>query len=433
VLFRSVEAARDALADRDRAVIEGVTLSSTTHPFADRSNAGIVKEALVLADAVGALDSTGSQRAATSALIQALDGTQTRLCVAAERRSARAASEAEMVQGDAGAALLVGAGDVVARFLGAHSVTIDFVDHFRMTGESYDYAWERRWVRDEGYVKILGGALNDALAKLGVKPEAVDRALIAAPVRGIPESLAKRCGIRAEAVADSMAASVGDAGAAHPLLMLAAALEVAEPGETVLVASFGQGADVLLFETTEAITRVRPRLGVSGHLKRRVEDDNYMRFLFHRGVLDVERGMRAEHDEKQPGTALFRRRTAVMGLVGGRDAATGAVQFPKSEIALDGDREARGALEDYPLADVPAKIMTYTADTLAYSMDPPSYYGMIDFEGGGRMMAEFADVDSDALEVGLPLRMIFRVKARDEQRGFVKYFWKAAPESQGDT
>jgi len=338
-----------------------------------------------------------------------------------------------MVQGDAGAALLVGAGDVVARFLGAHSVTIDFVDHFRMTGESYDYAWERRWVRDEGYVKILGGALNDALAKLGVKPEAVDRALIAAPVRGIPESLAKRCGIRAEAVADSMAASVGDAGAAHPLLMLAAALEVAEPGETVLVASFGQGADVLLFETTEAITRVRPRLGVSGHLKRRVEDDNYMRFLFHRGVLDVERGMRAEHDEKQPGTALFRRRTAVMGLVGGRDAATGAVQFPKSEIALDGDREARGALEDYPLADVPAKIMTYTADTLAYSMDPPSYYGMIDFEGGGRMMAEFADVDSDALEVGLPLRMIFRVKARDEQRGFVKYFWKAAPESQGDT
>jgi len=145
----AVEAARDALADRDRAVIEGVTLSSTTHPFADRSNAGIVKEALVLADAVGALDSTGSQRAATSALIQALDGTQTRLCVAAERRSARAASEAEMVQGDAGAALLVGAGDVVARFLGAHSVTIDFVDHFRMTGESYDYAWERRWVRDE--------------------------------------------------------------------------------------------------------------------------------------------------------------------------------------------------------------------------------------------------------------------------------------------
>ena len=52
---------------------------------------------------------------------------------------------------------------------------------------------------------------------------------------------------------------------------------------------------------------------------------------------------------------------------------------------------------------------------------------MIDFDGGGRMVAEFSDVSEDDVEVGRDMRMVFRIKARDEQRKFVKYFWKATP------
>ena len=44
----AVEAARDALADRRRNGIEGLYLASTTLPFQDRQNAGIVAEALSL-------------------------------------------------------------------------------------------------------------------------------------------------------------------------------------------------------------------------------------------------------------------------------------------------------------------------------------------------------------------------------------------------
>ena len=32
------------------------------------------------------------------------------------------------------------------------------------------------------------------------------------------------------------------------------------------------------------------------------------------------------------------------------------------------------------------------------------------------------------IEVGAPMRMMFRIKAVDELRGFTKYFWKAAPD-----
>jgi uncharacterized OB-fold protein len=43
------------------------------------------------------------------------------------------------------------------------------------------------------------------------------------------------------------------------------------------------------------------------------------------------------------------------------------------------------------------------------------------------MVAEFADVAPEDVEVGREVRMMFRIKAFDEQRDFVKYFWKAAP------
>jgi hypothetical protein len=52
--------------------------------------------------------------------------------------------------------------------------------------------------------------------------------------------------------------------------------------------------------------------------------------------------------------------------------------------------------------------MSYTADALTYSPDPPHYYGMVQFEGGGRMMADFTDIDDGKVEVGMPMRMMFR-------------------------
>lgn len=79
------------------------------------------------------------------------------------------------------------------------------------------------------------------------------------------------------------------------------------------------------------------------------------------------------------------------------------------------------------MADIPVNVVTYTADSLTFSPDPPTYYGNVDFVGGGRLTAEFTDVEADDVEVGREMRMVFRVKARDEQRGFTKYFWKAAP------
>jgi 3-hydroxy-3-methylglutaryl CoA synthase/uncharacterized OB-fold protein len=427
----AVEAARDALTAADRSKVTSISLASTTLPFVDRLNAGVVKEALSLSDGVAALDTTGSQRAGTSSLLQALraasQGEALQLCVASELRTAPPASEAELQNGDGAAALVVGKGEPIARFLGAQCVTHDFVDHYRTPGMTHDYVWESRWIRDEGYTRLAGDALKKGLAALGLEAAAVDRLIVPIVARGVAQSLAKLAGVRAEAVADTLVDRLGDCGVAHPLIMLVAALEQARPGEKILLMGFGQGVDLLLFETTDALLQVAPRRGLEGSLARRYCDDNYLRWLFHRGLLGLERGLRAEADHKQPGTTLWRNRKAVLGLIAGRCVETGVVQYPRADISVNPNSRRAHTQEDYPLAERKARVVTFTADSLTYSPDPPTYYGMIDFDGGGRLSAEFADVAGETITVGREMQMVFRIKAVDELRHFTKYFWKASP------
>jgi len=426
----AVEAGRDALTGIDRATVGSLSVASTTLPFADRLNAGIVKEALNLPDAVAAFDVTGSQKAGVSALRAALEAAYGRkaphLCVASEMRITCPTSELEMSSGDAAAGVLVGQGDVVAKFIGAHSLTLDFLDHYRSAKQEYDYVFESRWIREEGHVGIGGRTLKEGLAAIGIDPATIDRFVVPISTKGVAGALAKAAGIKPEAVADTLDASLGNSGSAHAIVMLVAALEAAAPGEKILVLGFGQGVDIIVFEATDAIAKLAERRGVAGSLARRHADENYTRWLAHRGRLDLDKGIRAELDQKQPSTTLWRHRKGVLGLIGGRCTKTGTVQFPKSDISVNPNDRAQGTQEDYPLAEVPAKLMTFTADSLQYSPSPPVYYGMVDFEGGGRIIAEFADIFAEP-EVGADMQMVFRIKAIDEVREFTKYFWKAAP------
>ena len=89
---------------------------------------------------------------------------------------------------------------------------------------------------------------------------------------------------------------------------------------------------------------------------------------------------------------------------------------------------AIGTQEDYPFAERVSRVNSFTADRLTYSPDPPAYYGMVQFEEGGRLMSDFTDISPETeIEVGMPMRMMFRIKDYDNKRGFRRYFWKATP------
>jgi 3-hydroxy-3-methylglutaryl CoA synthase len=167
----AVEAARDALSGRDRSTITALRFASTTYPFLDRLHSGIVAGALSLSEDVSAIDVGATQRAGTSALIEALGSDGETLVIASEKRGAKAASPVEMSSGDGAAAVLIGEGTPVARLLGKASRTVDFVDHFRSVDNQFDYQWEERWIRDAGYMAAVPPAIKRCLeqAKIAAK------------------------------------------------------------------------------------------------------------------------------------------------------------------------------------------------------------------------------------------------------------------------
>jgi len=427
----AVEAARDCLGQNSRAEVAVLYFASTSAPFDDRQNAGIVAEALNVGGKTAALDVSGSLRAGTSALIAAAGAValerEPALVVAAEQRRTAAASPLELSSGDGSAAVLLGPGDGVAKLLAQHSAAIDFVDHYRGHGREFDYVWEERWIRDEGYLKIVPAAIAVLLQKAGVAPAAIQHFCFPCTLPRVAETIAQRLGLPASSLRDQLAAGCGDTGASHPLVLLAHALEEAAPGDLILVVGFGQGCDVLLFQATEALQDCARPAGIGRSLARGKSESNYQRYLAFNDLVKMDKGLRAEVDRQTPLSMLYRKRHMLLGLVGGRCRICGTMQFPKSRICVNPNCNAFHSQDDQPFADFPARVLSWSADYLTYSPDPPAYYGMVQFDPGGRLMADFTDVDRGAVEVGMNMRMVFRVKERDAQRGFVRYFWKAAP------
>jgi 3-hydroxy-3-methylglutaryl CoA synthase len=426
----AVETARDCLAGFDRHALTQLVLASSTLPFDDRQNAGVVANALQLQSALRSIDQSGSQRAGSTALAAALDGGGApglTLVIASDARKSKCGSVQEMHYGVGAAAMLVGHGEPIAKLVASHSETVDFVHHYRMHGHAHDYAWEERWVRDEGFLKIVPRAVAALLVKSGVEAATITHFCMPGTLSRIGAAVANRCGLNESTVRDNLAAVCGDTGVAHPLLLLAAALEDAKPGDRILLAAFGEGCDALLFDVMPAIGKPSARRGVKGALAARREDSNYMRYLSFNNLVDLERGMRAEPDKPTQMTVLYRNRDMIQGLVGGKCRVCGTVQYPRQRYCVNPECNALDSQDDYAFSERSGTLMSYTADSLTYSPDPPTYFGMVQFDGGGRMLLDFVEVEAGKIDVGLPVKLVFRIKDTDAMRGFVRYFWKATP------
>ncbi|MDE0945128.1 MAG: OB-fold domain-containing protein [Alphaproteobacteria bacterium] len=430
-LTMAVEACRDCLAQERPDDIKAVYLASTTLPFTDRQNSGVLGTALNLGQNMMTMDITSSQRAATSGLLNALSvvkGTGgSALFATGEHRRSQTATTNEMMYGDGGAALLLSNEDVVAEFVGAGQIAVDFVDHYRGQNADFDYNWEERWIRDEGFMKIVPEAVQAALDNTGLSADDIDHFAMPGTIRNIGSMVAKKCGIAAEASRDNLHNVMGEAGTAHSLVMLVDCLQDAKPGQTIMVIGWGQGCDALIFKTTDKLSTMSNRKGIKGHLAHRKEETNYNKFLAFNGLVQQDGGLRSETDKQTALTTLYRNREMVIGFVGGKCSQCGTVQFPKSRICVNPNCGAINTQDDHRMAETSATIQSWTADNLTYAPDPPHHFGMVSFGEGGRMMADFTDVDEGGVAVGDEFRMVFRIKAADEKRNFNKYFWKAAP------
>lgn len=423
-LTMAVEAGRLALAGQEPP--EALIFASTTAPFADRLGAAIAATALDLPNTLITQDVGGGQRAASSALLRGLGGERS-LLVAGEKRTTKPGGALEGLSADAGAAVLLGSGDVIAECLGFAAMSADFVDHYRHSADDADYVLEDRWLRDAAVLKFVPETVKRALDKAGLAAPAVDTALFALPNPAHAKAAAAACGLRAEALRDAFSRDCGSAGAAHPLLALTEALEAAKPGQVLLLVGFGQGCDAVLFRATESLIAYRGRRPVARQMAEGVTEDNYLRFLSYGNRIELDWGLRAERDNRTAQSVAWRKSRDIYSFVGGRCSACGTVQFPRSRCCVNPECRSFDSQAPERLADTIGTIKTFTDDWQAFTPDPPLRYGNITLEGGGNLLMELTDCPDTELRIGQKVRMVFRLKDADEKRQFRRYFWKAVP------
>jgi 3-hydroxy-3-methylglutaryl CoA synthase/uncharacterized OB-fold protein len=421
-----VEAARLALRPVAGTAPDALWFATATPAYLDKTNATTVHAALRLPAEVPAFDFGGALRSGAGALRAALTGTGTTLVVSADLRDGLPTSADESAGGDAGAAVLVGGDDgdgaapLLATYLGGASVTDEFLDRWRTPGDTRSRVWEERF-GETRYVPLGTAAWTRALDDAGLSAADVDRVVVTGMHGRAATAVTRALKVGEGAADDGLGTTVGQAGTAHPLLVLAALVERAAPGEVVAVVALADGADAFVFRVTDHRASWSPAETVDAQVAAGA-DLPYGKFLSWRGMVTPEPPRRPE-PSRVSSSAAWRSEEWKFGFVASQDRSSGAVHLPPARVSMRG-----GAVDDMvPVdrADSEATIATYTIDRLAYSPSPPIVFAVLDFDGGGRFPVELTDVDPDTVDIGDRVAMTFRRLFTAD--GIHDYFWKARP------
>jgi 3-hydroxy-3-methylglutaryl CoA synthase/uncharacterized OB-fold protein len=419
----AVAAGRNALVAGSPA--PGTLWFATTNPiYAEKTTAPIAAAALRIGSDVLAADAGPGLRGASAALRAGLNSTDPSVLVlAGDVRTGPAGSAEERDGGDAGVALLIGdeetSGGLVAEYLGGASVTGEFLDRWKAPGELAMSAWEERFGQQR-YAELADRAWKAACADAAVQPGDIASVAITGPSARAGAKLTKALGAAGADVIDPLITTVGFTGAAHGPLLLTHLVEQASPGDVVALVSMADGADAFLFRVTGQ--RTNTAVTVADQLDSGDDSLPYARYLQWRGVLPTQPPNRPE-PARMSASAAQRRGEWKYGFVGSRDRSSEAVHMPPARVSFKGG--AVDDMEPMPMADTRARVVTFTADSLAYSPSPPTIFAVCDFEGGGRLPIEITDVAPADVSIGMEVEMTFRrISTAD---GIANYFWKARP------
>jgi hydroxymethylglutaryl-CoA synthase len=421
----AVEAVRDAMRGVADPAVQALFFATTTPPYAEKLNAAIIGAAARLPAEIRAADLTGSVRAGLSGFLQAADaaqasGTQA-IAAMADCRLGAPEGKAEQSIGDGAAAFILGSQNVIAEVEATASLTREFLDTWRMPAERFPHSWEERFALTQAYTPIVTAIIRNVLDKAKVASADIARLVLDAPNTRAVDEAVRALKLDPSRMADPLAATIGQTGAAHAGLMLASVLPAAKPGDRILVAAAGDGAEAVLLRVTPAIAGYRPGRSV-GRMIESKGDVSYANYLKWREILPTEPPRRPDPD-RPAGPPMFRSEQWKFGLVGSRCTACGTPQLPPQRVCVK--CRARDRMEPYPFADRSARIATFALDRLAYSLNPPTVNVVVDFDGGGRFLCEMTDCEPEKIKIGDEVEMTFR--RLFTANGVHNYFWKARP------
>jgi hydroxymethylglutaryl-CoA synthase len=421
----AVEAGNSCLKGMDRESIDGLFLASTSTPYKEKQCATLVAEALDLKRSTRTADFTNSLRSATIAFRAALDAiaagsARKVLVVASDCRLGHPSTEYEAAFGDGAAAVLLSDSDLIATVDGSHTHNDDIMDLWRLDGDTFVRSWEDRFIIAHGYQANTQEAAKDVMETCGLTPADFSKAVLCAFNARRHQQLAGSLGFDAKTqLQDSMFTTVGNTGAAYTLMMLVAALEEAKPGDKMLVANYGDGADAFVLTITGGIEKLEERRAIKHYLPSKLPLPNYDKYLRYRGLLQ---GF-AFFENQSAATISWRDRRWNINCRGEKCLICGNINFPPQRICMY--CQSKDQFEEVRLADRSARLFTFSKDFLGPSLDSPIILCILDFDEGGRFYAQMTDRDPDKVEGGMPVELTFRLM--HSERGIRNYYWKCRP------
>lgn len=291
----AIEAAHNAVA---RAAISAeqlgaVWVGSESHPYSVKPSGTIVAEALGAAPWVSAADWEFACKAGSEALTasMALVGSgmaEYAMAIGADTAQGRPGDALEYTASAGAAALIVGPAEAAVATIDATvSYLTDTPDFFRRADRPYP-VHGNRFTGEPAYFRTIQTAAQRLLSDLGAAPGDFTYAIFHQPNAKFPQTVAKRLGFSAAQIAPGMLSpQIGNTYSGAALAGLCATLDVAQPGDTIFLCSYGSGAgsDAYALRVTEQLLAARERAPLTAAYLQRAVMVDYAIYAKWRGKL----------------------------------------------------------------------------------------------------------------------------------------------------
>jgi hydroxymethylglutaryl-CoA synthase len=262
----SVAAGRSAVARAgiDPAKIGAVYIGSESHPYAVKPSGTVLIEALGIAPEVHVADFEFACKAGTEAMFVALGLVESgrveyAMGIGADTSQGAPNDALEFSASAGGAAYIFGKHDLLADVLETYSYTSDTPDFWRREGQFYP-RHGGRFTGEPAYFKHVLSATKGILSKAKMKPSDFRYVVFHMPNGKFPQQAGKELGFTKEQLATGwIVPTMGNTYSGSSPTGLAAILDVASPGDLILITSFGSGAgsDSFVLRATDLLPKRR--------------------------------------------------------------------------------------------------------------------------------------------------------------------------------
>jgi len=280
----AIEAGRNALlrAKIPPSEIRAVWVGSESPPYAVKPTSTIVAEALGIVPSTQAADFEFACKAGSEAMVAAfgLVGSEMAnyaMAMGMDTAQGKPGDALEYTAAAGGACYIIGpAEEALAILEGAYSYVTDTPDFWRRAHQKYP-EHGHRFTGGPAYFTHTKEAVTIFLDETGTTPEDYQYAIFHQPNAKFPHRVAKQLGFSVDQITPGLLSpEIGNTYAGAALIGLSATLDIAKPGDRILMVSFGSGAgsDAFAFHVTEEIISRREKaLKTRAYIARRTEID----------------------------------------------------------------------------------------------------------------------------------------------------------------